>query len=290
MKYISLHLRVSCQDDIRQTVLDLLADAAGEAGCDSFETTSDGINGYAVKGNFNREVFSAQLMSFPVSGVKISYTIEDADDQDWNETWEDAGFSPIIIDDRIVVYDARHTTTDEAEAFTQPCRIGIEARNAFGTGTHETTQMVLQTLAQSDLKGLRVLDCGCGTGILSIAALKLGAKEATGYDIDEWSVENAIHNAGLNGVTDFKGLLGDATVLQSISEHFDIVVANINRNILLNDLQAMVLKMDTGSRMIISGFYETDCPLLTTKALSLGLRESGRKTQNSWCCLSFIKD
>jgi ribosomal protein L11 methyltransferase len=135
---------------------------------------------------------------------------------------------------------------------------------------------------------LRVLDCGTGTGILSITALKLGAAQAVGYDIDEWSVDNARHNAVINFVDDrFKSLLGDATILNKVEGTFDLVLANINRNILLADMPMFREKMASGAKLILSGFYTEDAPMLVDKAKTLGLTLQQQKEDQNWCCLVF---
>ena len=170
--------------------------------------------------------------------------------------------------------------------------IEIDAKLAFGTGTHETTRMICSELISlltphSSLLE-RVLDCGTGTGILSICALKLGAKEAIGYDIDEWSVDNARHNAVINRVDDrFTSLLGDATILNKVEGTFDLVLANINRNILLADMPAFKQKMAPGTTLILSGFYTADCPMLIEKAATLGLTLQQQKEDHDWACLVF---
>jgi ribosomal protein L11 methyltransferase len=146
--------------------------------------------------------------------------------------------------------------------------------------------MIVSTLLHSDIEGKRVLDCGCGTGILGITASKLGAQEVVGYDIDEWSVENTRHNAEINKVENMDVLHGDSTVLNHISGVFDIVLANINRNILLQDMHQFRDVMAGNSKLILSGFYEEDVPLLLEKAKELGLEEYGRKTDTNWCCLA----
>ena len=188
----------------------------------------------------------------------------------------------------IVIHDGRHLPAD----VTSLLEIEIDARQAFGTGTHETTRMVcaelFSLLTPHSTLLEKVLDCGTGTGILSICALKLGAKEAVGYDIDEWSVDNARHNAVINRVDDrFTSLLGDATILNKVEGTFDLVLANINRNILLADMPAMREKMAPGARLILSGFYTADAPLLIGKAATLGLTLEQQKEDNNWACLIF---
>jgi ribosomal protein L11 methyltransferase len=147
---------------------------------------------------------------------------------------------------------------------------------------------MIASLLSKDLKGWRVLDCGCGTGILGIAALKGGARESVGYDIDEWSVENARHNAIINRVEDhYVSLLGDASVLDSVEGEFDLVLANINRNILLSDMPAFCEKLTPGGFLSLSGFYKTDKALLVDAADGLGLQPVEERTEGEWMCLVF---
>ena len=163
-------------------------------------------------------------------------------------------------------------------------KITIDAQQAFGTGTHETTQMIVSLLLNQDLKEKRVLDCGCGTGILGIVAAKCGAKEVVSYDIDEWSVRNAEHNAELNGV-ELDVLEGDRRVLSHVSGVFDVILANINRNIILEDIDEFVSVMTTESKIILSGFYEQDAEAIIQKANELGLKENQRLLNHDWFCL-----
>ena len=168
-----------------------------------------------------------------------------------------------------------------------PLRIGIEAQMAFGTGTHETTRLMVAQLLDAQLSGKRVLDCGCGTGILGIAASKLGAEEVVAYDIDEWSVENTRHNAALNGVENLQVLHGDSRVLSHVSGVFDVVVANINRNILLADLPHFADVLSSTGTLLLSGFYQEDAPLLVAEAERNGLQLLHKAGENGWACLVF---
>ena len=204
----------------------------------------------------------------------------------------------------IVIHDGRHLP----EAMpTGAIPIEIDAKLAFGTGTHETTRMICSELISfhiphstfhnqepsfhiphSTFHKIRVLDCGTGTGILSICALKLGAAEAIGYDIDEWSVDNARHNAVINQVDDrFTSLLGDASILNKVEGNFNLVLANINRNILLADMESFRGKMAPGASLILSGFYTEDCEMLIEKAKTLGLKLTKQKEDQNWACLVF---
>ncbi|MFR2732990.1 50S ribosomal protein L11 methyltransferase [Hoylesella buccalis] len=286
MKYKIADFKIACTPELTQIAKDLLPDLMGEIGFESFEDTPDGLKGYIPADLMDTNSLKQVLETFPVEGVNITYTLSDTEDKNWNEAWENTGFAPINIDNQVLVYDAR---TGRKPAGDSLINIGIEAKQAFGTGTHETTRMMIGAMLQLSLKGKRVLDCGCGTGILGIAALKLGAEAVVGFDIDEWSVKNTQHNAAINEVDNIEVFHGDAHVLSHVSGVFDVVLANINRNILLNDMPAYLEIMNAGSVLIISGFYEEDVKLLDEKANSLGLVKTSQKTDNHWCCLTFIK-
>ena len=292
MKYFEAIFTVS---PYSSDACDVLAAMAGEAGFETFEETENGLKGYVQQSLFDEETLRATIADFPFEGVSITYDIHEAEDRDWNEQWEQEGFEPIVISGEkpevsgeryptIVIHDGRHlpeSMPDDAIA------IEIDAKLAFGTGTHETTRMICGTLL-SIPSPLRVLDCGTGTGILSITALKLGAAQAVGYDIDEWSVDNARHNAVINFVDNrFKSLLGDATILNKVEGTFDLVLANINRNILLADMPMFREKMASGAKLILSGFYTEDAPMIVDKAKTLGLTLQQQKEDQNWCCLVF---
>ena len=286
MKYKIADFKIACTPELTQIAKDLLPDLMGEIGFESFEDTPDGLKGYIPADLIDTNSVKQVLDTFPVEGVNITYTLSDTEDKNWNEAWENTGFAPINIDNKVMIYDAR---TGRKPAGDSLINIGIEAKQAFGTGTHETTRMMIGAMLRLSLKGKRVLDCGCGTGILGIAALKLGAEAVVGFDIDEWSVENTQHNAAINEVDNIEVFHGDAHVLSHVSGVFDVVLANINRNILLNDMPTYLEIMNAGSVLIISGFYEEDVKLLDEKANSLGLVKTSQKTDNHWCCLTFIK-
>ena len=232
----------------------------------------------------DEDILKSVLADFPMEDVTVSYTLEEAAYKDWNEEWEDAGFEPISIDGKCIIHDPQHPV----EAAPGVLDITIQARQAFGTGTHETTRMIVNELVNMDLKDKRVLDCGCGTGILGIVASKCGAKEVVGYDIDEWSVENAQHNARLNGVENMEIFEGNRHVLSHVSGVFDVVLANINRNILLEDLPSMHEVMGHGATIILSGFYGEDGIMIAEKAGSLGLSLVKTESDNNWCALVFV--
>lgn len=290
MKYLKVIFAISNCDGTKiydnvlmQASKDLLCQFAGTAGFESFEEDDDNITGYVQKQLFDKDVLENVLSTFPLENIKITYKIEEAEDKNWNETWEGKGFEPIVVNNKCVIHDTMHNNTGNGNLID----ITIDAKQAFGTGGHETTYMIVSELLDNDINGLQVLDCGCGTGILSIVSAKLGAKNVTGYDIDEWSTENTKHNCIINGITNVSILHGNANVINTLETEFDIVLANINRNILLNDMPQFKHAMRDGAKLILSGFYEKDAEMLINKAEELKLKLDKKKTKNDWCMLVF---
>ena len=296
MKYYEVNFNIKAPADMMQDARDIVAALAGEAGFETFEDTQEGVKGYVQQSTYNELVLNTLLEGFPLPDCSVSYTIEEAEDKDWNEQWEQEGFEPIMVKGErpVVIHDGRHLPEDyslTSDLSPQTTFIEIDAHLAFGTGTHETTRMMVGQLMALELEGKHILDCGTGTGILAIAALKLGASEAVGYDIDEWSADNARHNAVINLVdSHFTSLLGDATILKQVEGTFDVVLANINRNILLADMPTFVEKMRPHSTLLLSGFYEQDIPMLEVKATSLGLTKKAQQHDGDWACLRFEKN
>ena len=286
MKYYVANFQIKDAPSISDC-RDLLATMASEAGFESFEETDEGLNGYVQQSMLDESKLRELLGDFPIEGVKISYTLSQVEDKDWNEQWENEGFEPIVVGDRCVIHDTKHQADAALTGGKDLLDITIEAKQAFGTGTHETTRLIVGQLLQMDLKGKRVLDCGCGTGILGIVASKMGAQSVVGYDIDEWSVENARHNAELNGVRNMEVLEGNQSVLSHVSGIFDVVLANINRNVLMADMPAMKEVMSHEGILILSGFYAEDGIMIAEKAGSLGLSLSKTSSENNWCMLLF---
>ena len=286
MKYQSAIFVAKIDDstDIElHTAYELVAAMAGEAGFESFETEGDTLVGYVQEALFDKEALDEALSQFPIEGVSVSYTLHEVEDKDWNADWENNGFEPIDIDGRCVIHDTLHPTSEHPDVMD----VVIDAKMAFGTGCHATTRMMVRALLDLDLGGKRVLDCGCGTGILGIVAAKAGAAEVVGYDIDEWSVENTRHNARLNNVDNLEALTGDIKVLSHVDGLFDVVVANINRNILLNDMSELREVMASDGMLIISGFYESDAGQLIACAQGLGLSVITTSSVGDWASLVF---
>lgn len=284
MKYYEVTFTISASEELMQTARDLVSAMAGEAGFETFEETEEGVKGYVQQTLFDQPLLEQLLAEIPLPDCTLTFSVKEAENRDWNAQWEQEGFEPIVIDDRCIIHDGRHFGQLDLNKFRVP--VEIDAKMAFGTGTHETTRMMVTALLEMDLTDNTVLDCGTGTGILSIVALKCGAVKAVGYDIDEWSADNARHNAVINHVDDhFTSLLGDATLLDSMPDTFDVVVANINRNILLADMPRFRKVMKPGATLLLSGFYQSDIPLLLEKASSLNMTLVAEKHDGGWACL-----
>ena len=289
MKYKKVEFRFEGEngselsEDLLQLSRDILPSMVEEVGFESFADTPSGVEGYVPVSVLDRHALEASIEMFPVEGVSVSYTVTDAENRNWNEEWERNGFDPIIVSDTCVIHD-RIRPYDGPQ---MPLDVVIEARQAFGTGTHETTRLMVAELLRLDLKGKRVLDCGCGTGILSIVSSLHGARLVVGYDIDEWSVENSRHNASLNGVENVEILHGDVHVLSHVNGVFDVVVANINRNVLLADMEHFTDVLSADGYLLLSGFYPEDSMSIAERAGELGLSLERATDENNWCCLVF---
>ena len=279
MKYFEVDFQLS---PLSQDACDILAALTADAGFESFEETQHGIRGYVQQPLLDRQALEDIVNNFPIMGTNIIYTINKAEDKDWNEQWEQEGFEPIIVgNNRLAIHDGRHLPSQPADISVE-----IDARLAFGTGTHETTQMICEWMLDMPMKDLRVMDAGCGTGILGIVALKLKANHVTAYDIDEWSSGNTRHNAVINRVdSQLSVYCGDASLLDSKTADYDLVLANINRNILLNDMPRFCQIMKQDAKLILSGFYTEDIPLLEARGKELGLTLTGAKNRDKWASI-----
>lgn len=279
MKYFEVDFQLS---PLSQDACDILAALTADAGFESFEETQHGIRGYVQQPLLDRQALEDIVNNFPIMGTNIIYTINKAEDKDWNEQWEQEGFEPIIVgNNRLAIHDGRHLPSQPADISVE-----IDARLAFGTGTHETTQMICEWMLDMPMKDLRVMDAGCGTGILGIVALKLKASHVTAYDIDEWSSDNTCHNAVINRVdSQLSVYCGDASLLDFKTADYDLVLANINRNILLNDMPRFCQIMKQDAKLILSGFYTEDIPLLEARGKELGLTLTGAKNRDKWASI-----
>lgn len=279
MKYFEVNF---IAQPCNETITDVLAALTAEIGFESFVPDEKGMQAYIQQSLFDEEALKEVIRNFPMEDVSLSYTITEPEDKDWNEEWEKNFFQPIIIGDRCVIHSTFHRDIPQAKY-----DIVINPQMAFGTGHHETTSLIIGELLDNDLQGKSLLDMGCGTSILAILARMRGAAPCTAVDIDEWCVRNSLENIELNGVDRISVFQGDASLLKDQGP-FDVIIANINRNILLNDMKRYVSCMHPGSELYMSGFYVDDIPVIQAEAEHNGLRFVHHKEKNRWAAVKFV--
>lgn len=289
MKYYAVTFEINNKHENSSMIADLIAAMMGDLGFESFEEKENGTIGYIQQKLFNTTYIDQTLQTTPLANFDIRYLYQEAPDENWNECYEAQGFNPIEIYDICIVYDA-NKGIDLQKYKDIPFKISIKQEMAFGDGTHTTTEMMLETLfSQDNIQG-NVLDCGCGTGILSIAAALQGANKVCAYDIDEWSTKNTIHNAAANNISKIEVLEGDVSVVQQFGCKFDWILANLNRNIILQDLSVWLSVLNPGGHLLISGFYEKpDADILKQEIEKQGLKLWEQGIKNRWCLLLFRK-
>lgn len=265
-----------------ETITDVLSGLTADIGFESFVECENGMKAYIQQSQFDEAALKQVVEDFPIPGASISYSITEPEDKNWNEEWEKNFFQPIIIGDRCVIHSTFHRDIPQAEY-----DIVINPQMAFGTGHHETTSLIIGELLDNDLQGKSLLDMGCGTSILAILARMRGAAPCTAVDIDEWCVRNSLENIELNGVDRISVFQGDASLLKDQGP-FDVIIANINRNILLNDMKRYVSCMHPGSELYMSGFYVDDIPVIQAEAEHNGLRFVHHKEKNRWAAVKFV--
>ena len=276
MKYIEVTFVMESTELFR----DLLVDTLGNEGpYESFVETPDGLKAYVQAPQYDPQWLAATVESFP---VPLKYKAEEMEDKDWNAEWE-KGHEAVLVKyngGSVWVRAPFHPHRTDVDY-----ELIIEPKMSFGTAHHPTTYMMLSYVAELDMKDKRVLDMGCGTAVLGILAKMRGAAYVEGIDIDEWAFSNARENAASNGVElTFK--LGGATAIQG---SFDVILANINRNILLADMERYAAALNPGGTLLLSGFYEADEGALIAKANSLGLIFKDKKNRDGWSSLRLVK-
>lgn len=272
MDYIELTLQIDAD------FVEILMAELGELGFESFVETEDGLEAYVQEDIFDDMAVKKMLEDY-AARTAISYQFKKIARQNWNEEWE-KNFQPIQIGEQIYVRADFH---EPKPGFAY--EIIITPKMSFGTGHHETTSMVMEHQLNIDHINKKVLDVGTGTGILAVLASKLGAAQISAFDIDEWSVENTIENVQLNGVSNVSVRQG--TIEDEPKDTYDIVLANINRNILLSQIPAYVTFLKKGGDLIVSGFYEKDIADIQTVAESVGLKKIAQLSKNNWAAVVF---
>lgn len=261
---------------------DIVAALLADVGFESFVPDEKGVSAYIRKELFDKPVTSSALAAYPFNGELQMEEAELIQGQDWNSEWEKHYFQPIVVGDRCVVHSSFHKEYPKAEY-----EIVVDPRMAFGTGHHETTSLMLERLLSYPLEGCKVLDMGTGTGILAILAAMRGAAHVVGVEIDEPAYLNAVDNAGINGVDLDLRLGGVETVTECA--YFDYVLANINRNIIIADIDKYARSLRQGGIMTLSGFYVEDIPFVEEAGKKCGLAPVAFFEKRRWACLCLEK-
>jgi ribosomal protein L11 methyltransferase len=278
MNYLEFKLNFSPDEDY---VADLLAAELGKIGFESFERTEEGLTAFIDQRSFNETDFSNLLNGFEYA-ESIRFESREIEQVNWNEEWEKHFFEPIVIGDECLIHSSFHKNLPVAKY-----DIVIDPKMSFGTGHHETTSLMIGEILQMDLHGKTVLDMGCGTAVLAILAAMKGAKHVTAIDIDTWCVENSIENIHKNNVPEIEVLLGDADSLSGKSFH--IIIANINRNILLNDIKKYAACLGASDALYMSGFYVEDIPVIEQEAAKYHFTLESYKEKNNWAVVKMTK-
>ena len=258
---------------------EILVAQLGLVGFESFVEHDEGFTAYIQEGDWHINILN-DVQLFNNDDFEIGFEKKQIAQVNWNEEWE-KNFDPIIVADEVSIrapfHDLQDTTFD----------IVIEPKMSFGTGHHETTYMMVQHLLQLDLKGKRVLDMGCGTGVLAIFAEKKGAVHVDAIDIDNWCYQNSVENTERNACSAIDVYEGDSDLLED--KKYDVIIANINRNILLKDMKSYVNCFEETGILLLSGFYKEDIPQIDAKAAALGLKLVEQIERNNWVALKYLK-
>jgi len=266
-------------EDISDIIISELCDIDFE----SFDTQSEYIKAYITEDKFNMtKIENNEIINNLKKEYDIRFSIQKIENKDWNAEWE-ANFQPIVIKDIVCIRGSFHPKNENCKY-----DVVINPKMSFGTGHHSTTALMLEHISETVTKGDNVLDMGCGTSLLGIFASMIGAKEVIGVDIDEWAYNNSLENLELNNISNLKVLLGDADRLKDLKK-FNVVLANINRNILLNDMHYYIDHLEAGGNLIMSGFYTQDLKMIRDEAERLGLEYINHKEDNNWVAVKFKK-
>ena len=258
---------------------DMLTTMLAEIGFDSFMDDDHTLKAYCsadYRDDIAVEVLLADGQFFDIHLLSV----EEMPDKDWNELWE-ASYQPVVVNERCRVRAPFHEPDPSFEF-----DLVIEPKMSFGTANHETTAQIIQLMLETDFQGKEVLDMGSGTAVLAILAKKLGAARTVAIDNDEWAYRNAFTNIELNGISDIEIVLGDALAIQG---SYDVVLANINRNILLRDMHYYAAAMNPDAHIFFSGFYTEDLPSIREEAKRNGLCYCRHLSRNNWVAAEFIK-
>lgn len=251
-----------------------------EIGYEGFIEGDNDIQAFIEEANFVAEDLNQLIDELAEFNIKVQYRFHRTEDQNWNEEWEKK-FDPVIIDEKVLIRAPFHDSSGD-----HPCTLVIEPKMSFGTGHHHTTKLMIREMGNHDLEGKRILDMGCGTGVLGIYACKLGATRVLGVDNDQWAYENALENVKRNGAKAMDVRLGDVGVLYR--EKFDMILANITRNTLIRDMSVYIKHLTDQGLLLLSGILAEDVQFVLDEAYRCGLDHLNTNEESSWISLTFV--
>jgi ribosomal protein L11 methyltransferase len=278
MDYVELSCKITAENT--QEISDILVAELNEIGYESYDQTEDGLQAYILEKFFDLEKVK-QLQVNEIPNVNIEYTSEVIKTQNWNQVWE-SNFEPILIDEQCLIRAPFHKDTP-----TTKYDIIIAPKMSFGTGHHETTFLMLKTILEQNFKDKNVLDMGCGTGVLGILASFKGAKDVTAIDFDEWAYNNTVENIKKNNCSNINVFMGDASLLNE--QQFDIIIANINRNILMDDIKHYAKVLKKNSTLLLSGLYTKDLKMIREETSIYDINYVSHHEKNDWVAATFLK-
>lgn len=286
MRYIQLSVYLNpCNEDLT----DILSFQLGNIGYDSFIANEHGVDAYIPQKDFSEEKLKEMLLLLPIdmndmfNDVNVEYKFNLLEEKNWNTEWEKHYFQPLVVSEQCLVRSTFHQIDQQYDY-----EITIDPKMAFGTGHHQTTYLMLQEILKLELKNKSVLDIGCGTAVLAILASKKGATPILAIDFDEWAYYNAKENVLLNDIANVDIRLGEIDLVSS--EKFDFIFANINRNILLQDIKHYANAMNHGATLIMSGFYLEDVPILKLECEKNNLSFRKIEQKDNWCAILCTKN
>ncbi len=274
--YIEYIFKVSSKD----SAVEILIAELGALGFESFVETEEGVTAYIQKKDWHSTILN-EVFILNSGEFEITFSYEEIEQTNWNIEWE-KNFNPIQVDKKVSVRAPFHENPN------LEYDIVIEPKMSFGTGHHETTHMMIQQMLQMDLKNKKLLDMGCGTGILAIFSEMKGAKPIDAIDIDEWCYKNSLENIDRNKSKSITVYQGDVELIAT-SKSYDIILANINRNILLADMKQYTNSLTENGLLLLSGFYKSDIPIIDKEASNNGLKLVNMIERNKWVSLQYQK-
>lgn len=267
-------LSICCDESLKELLIAELADS----GFEGFVENDEGFEAYIENKDFSSQQCRNIFDKYSIAPMQVSEN--NIARQNWNAEWE-SNFKPVVIDETIIIKAPFHNVSQQ-----YPFELTIQPKTSFGTGHHETTQLMLQQMLNISFKNKQVFDFGCGTGVLSVMASKLGAANVFANDIDEWAYENVGENCNLNRVQNIQYAKGGIEVIPQIE--FNIILANINKNILVQNMEALANRLSKNGQLLMSGFYESDLPDLLTMAEKHHLKLDRHNIMANWCAALIV--